>query len=638
MISTRYVSFLSGIVIASLTWAFSLYLYSRLSQNSIAASPTMLVPGISIHREKEIDKEIMLRDNIIIAHNEKQILSDKKSYNLKDNKDYRNNNLLLHHLRPVPVKPAVTLDQGLDELGMVKNVEDQRKRDAGYKNYAFNVLISDNLGVRRNIPDTRHKLCKTQRYSSNLPNASIIICFYNEHYTTLLRSLHSIFERTPTALLHEIILVNDYSDSDLLHEKIHAYIKNNFDATVRLFKTEKREGLIRARVFGARKATGDVLIFLDSHIEVNEIWIEPLLSRIAYSKTIVPMPVIDIINADTFQYTGSPLVRGGFNWGLHFKWDNLPIGTLKHDDDFVKPIKSPTMAGGLFAIDREYFTKIGEYDTGMDVWGGENLEISFRIWMCGGTIELIPCSRVGHVFRRRRPYGSDDPHDTMLKNSLRVAHVWMDEYKDYFLKSTKTINYGDISERLALRQKLQCKTFDWYLKEVYPELTLPDDTEKRLKDKWSKLEQRPMQPWHSRKRNYTDQYQIRLSNSVLCIQSEKEIKTKGSKFILMPCLRIKSQMWFETDKNELVLGQMLCMEGAEKIPKLGKCHEMGGNQDWRHKRINGTPIYNMAAGTCLGVTHNARNAQVVMDLCTKSNTALITWDLVRSRIPSKEVR
>lgn len=114
MISTRYVSFLSGIVIASLTWAFSLYLYSRLSQNSIAASPTMLVPGISIHREKEIDKEIMLRDNIIVAHNEKQILSDKKSYNFKDNKDYRNNNLLLQQLRPVLVKPAVTLDKGIN--------------------------------------------------------------------------------------------------------------------------------------------------------------------------------------------------------------------------------------------------------------------------------------------------------------------------------------------------------------------------------------------------------------------------------------------------------------------------------------------------------------------------------------------
>jgi len=74
----------------------------------------MLVPGVSIHKEKEIDKEIMLRDNIIAARNEKQILSDKKAYNLKVNKDDRSNNLLLKQLRPAPVKPAVTLDQGIN--------------------------------------------------------------------------------------------------------------------------------------------------------------------------------------------------------------------------------------------------------------------------------------------------------------------------------------------------------------------------------------------------------------------------------------------------------------------------------------------------------------------------------------------
>lgn len=49
--------------------------------------------------------------------------------------------------------------------------------------------------------------------------------------------------------------------------------------------------------------------------------------------------------------------------------------------------------------------------------------------MCGGRLEIIPCSHVGHIFRKRRPYGSPDGKDTMLKNSLRVAHVWMDEYK-----------------------------------------------------------------------------------------------------------------------------------------------------------------------------------------------------------------
>ena len=134
------------------------------------------------------------------------------------------------------------------------------------------------------------------------------------------------------------------------------------------------------------------------------------------------------------------------------------------------------MAGGLFAINQEYFWKIGGYDEGMIGWGGENLELSFRVWRCGGSMEIQPCSHVGHIFRPFHPYLV--PHDSHGINSERMARVWMDDYKRFYYierPDLKEAEFGDISDRKALIDGLRCKSFKWFLDKIYPQKYILDE-------------------------------------------------------------------------------------------------------------------------------------------------------------------
>lgn len=361
---------------------------------------------------------------------------------------------------------------------------DQRDKEDRLKGvYGFNQLVSDEISLDRSVPDLRESECKHWDYPENLPTTSVIFIFHNEGWSTLLRSVHSVLNRSPSHLLHEIVLVDDFSELEHLHEGLDKEIKKPYyKGKVKLVRNEQREGLIRARNIGGIAASGEVLVFLDAHCEVGHNWLPPLLTPIYEDPRTLTAPIVDGISWDTFGinpvYAEGSHSRGIFEWGMLYKESSLPEKEAGKRSHHSEPYLSPTHAGGLFAIKRSWFKELGWYDPGLQIWGGENYELSFKLWQCGGRQLWVPCSRVSHVYRGHscsschsggveRKWGGVP---LSLRNYKRLVETWYDpKYKEYFYTTqplAKFIDMGDISEQLKLKQQKNCKSFDWFMKEI----------------------------------------------------------------------------------------------------------------------------------------------------------------------------
>uniref|UniRef100_A0A4W5QZG7 Polypeptide N-acetylgalactosaminyltransferase n=1 Tax=Hucho hucho TaxID=62062 RepID=A0A4W5QZG7_9TELE len=257
--------------------------------------------------------------------------------------DDRKDHSLLPALRAVMSRAH----EGPGEMGkaVVIAKDEQEKMKELFKINQFNLMASDMIALNRSLPDVRLDGCKTKVYVDDLPNTSIVIVFHNEAWSTLLRTVHSVINRSPRHLLQEILLVDDASERDFLGKKLENYART-LEVPVRVLRMEQRTGLIRARLRGAAATRGQVITFLDAHCECTVGWLEPLLARIKEDRRSVVCPIIDVISDETFEYmAGSDMTYGGFNWKLNFRWYPVPQREMdRRKGDRTLPLRSGSVA------------------------------------------------------------------------------------------------------------------------------------------------------------------------------------------------------------------------------------------------------------------------------------------------------
>lgn len=252
--------------------------------------------------------------------------------------------------------------------------------------------------------------------------------------------------------------------------------------------------------------------------------------------------------------------------------------------------------------------------------------------MCHGKLLDAPCSRVGHIYRGSAPFNNVRSKDFLTINYKRVAEVWMDDYKKYLYERNPgrydKVDPGDLTEQFAIKEKLQCKSFKWFIEEIapdlvekYPPVDLPDFASGAVQSQ---------------------------SNPTLCVDTLSRGDNSNIGVFYCASDKVKpqfNQYFVLTHQREIRIKHSdSCWDVSESgdapISLFG-CHGMQGNQLWKydHKMNH---IIHINTHRCLEIDVDEK--KVFVSKCVRSNsnqkwkfgsenaTALDNWENVGAKL------
>jgi GT2 family glycosyltransferase len=282
--------------------------------------------------------------------------------------------------------------------------------------------------------------------------ASIVISTCDEG-ANLEKTVRSCLETT-AGLDLEVVVADDASTDGSPEQVKHRFPQ------VRLARHAARRGVSQTKDLGARGARGDVLLFLDAHCKPEPGALERLVADVEeLSGDAVVSP--SIANLDVARWDIVPNQVGhGFAVALEtFELSWLPLEAMPPHAGTRFRVQ-PTFMGCVVAMSRRLYDRLWGFDTGMLVYGTEDVDFGVRAWLMGHPVLHDPEPVVGHRFRQVGG-GHGVPWKHFLSNHLRMARkifsdpVWFDWLDRYSARQPAAVWEEGWQQYLAGNESLE---------------------------------------------------------------------------------------------------------------------------------------------------------------------------------------